>query len=223
MNKYLSVLLLFLLLTSRPGWSQRKFALSATVSPTFSRIYYNYRYFYPESDGQIVEPVYLNSRRWLSGYTAGVSVLYTYAPGWSVSSGVWFEQLTIRQDRQPAAGTGVITLHNRVIRLPAYLNYASSDKRLSPYFSLGSLIDLPVTSRMVVQRDGESTQYLRLKTPLKPTFHLAIGAGVRYTFTKQIALITQPTWVYKLGQFGGSSTHDSSFELSLLTHVVCTL
>ena len=216
MNKYLPVVLPLLLLASLPVCGQKTLALSATASPTFSNIYYNYRYFYPESDGQVVEPVYLNGNRWLSGYCAGLSVLYKYAPGWSVSSGVWFEQLSIRQNRQPAAGPGVITLHNRVIRVPIYLNYASSTKRLSPYFSLGFLVDLPITSRMVVHRDGESTQYLRLITPVKPIFQLAVNAGIQYKLTKRYTLMTQPTWAYKLGQFGGSSTYDSSFELGLL-------
>lgn len=216
MNKQFSILLLLLLLTL-PGWGQKSVAVSATVSPIVSNTYYNYRYFYPESDGQIVEPVYLNGSRWLSGYCAGLSILYNYAPGWSVSSGVWFEQISIQQNRQPAAGLGVITLHNRVIRVPVYLNYYSSAKRLSPYFSLGFLVDLPITSRMVVQRDGESTQHLRLTASLKPIFHLTIGAGVRYKLTKRYTLMAQPTWSYKLGQFGGSSTNDSSFELGFLT------
>ena len=222
MNKQLFILLLLLLLSAFPVRGQKTVALSATASPTFSRTYYRYRYFYPESDGQIVEPVYLNGNRWLSGHCAGLSIIFNYAPGWSVSSGVWFEQLSIRQDRQPAAGPGVITLRNRVIRVPVYLNYASSTKRLSPYFSLGFLVDLPITSRMVVQRDGESTQYLRLTVPLRPIFHLAVGAGIRYKLAERYTIMTQPTWAYKLGQFGSSSTYDSSFELGLLTQLAYT-
>ncbi|GAB4037002.1 PorT family protein [Spirosoma gilvum] len=211
-------LCLFLTLLISPialAFGQKKLSLSATVSPTFSRTVYQFRYLYPESDGQIVEPIFLNGSRWASGFSAGVSIIHDYAPGWSYSFGIWFQQLTIRQDRQPTAGEGTVAFHKRVVRFPIQLNYYSSLKRLSPYFSIGFLIDLPITSRVVVTRAGESTQYLRLLDKPRPIFLGLLGAGMRYKLTDRYTVSAQPVWSYNFGQLGGASTHDSSFEVSV--------
>ena len=201
------------------SFGQIKLSISATVAPTISRTAYYYRFLYPESDGQIVEPVYLNGNKWASGYSAGLSLVCTYAPGWSVSSGLWYQQLGTQQARQPMAGDGTVTLRSRAIRLPIQLNYYSSMKRLTPYFSFGGLIDIPLSSRVVVVRSGESTQHLRLKTINRPIFHLLLGAGVQYRLNGRYTLMAQPVWTYKLGQLGAAPTNDSSFELSLLTQL----
>ena len=219
MNKTLQLLLVLLWLPTAPCFGQQKLAVSATVAPTLSNTFYHTRFLYPESDGQIVEPVYLTGSKWASGYLAGLSLVYTYAPGWSVSSGIWYQQLTTRQARQAAAGEGTITLRKRAIRIPLLLNYASSTKRLSPYFSFGVLTDIPIAGRVVVTRGSESTQYLRLENSSRPIFHILLGAGMQYKLNRRYTLMAQPVWSYKLGQLGGSSTNDSSYELSLLAQV----
>ena len=145
--------------------------------------------------------------------------MYTYAPGWSFSSVIWYQQLTTRQARQTAAGEGTTTVHDRVVRIPLLLNYASSTKRLSPYFSFGLLTDIPIPSRVVVTRMGQSTQYLRLDNSHRPIFHLLVGAGAQYQLNRRYTLMTQPVWTYKFGQLGGANTYDSSFEVSLLTQI----
>lgn len=214
------VLVAFFLLTASRCWGQQKLSVSAMVAPTFSRTNYFYRYLYPESDGQVVEPVYLSGVRWAMGFQAGASVMYEYAPGWSVSSGVWYVQLTTRQARQPAAGEGTVTVRSRAVRLPLLLNYASSTKRLSPYFSFGPLIDVPLTGRVVVRRGSQSTQYLRLETTKRPIFHALLGVGARYQLNDHYTLIAQPAWAYTFGQLGSASTNDPSFELSLRLQMV---
>ena len=220
MNRYLfllSVLSCWLSATRLVG--QQKLSVSATVVPTLTYTAHKFRFLYPDSDGQIVEPVYLNGPRWASGYSVGLSVIYTYAPGWSVSSGIWYQQLTTRQSRQAAAGEGMVTLRNRFIRLPLLLNYHSSTKRLSPCFSFGLLTDIPVPSRVVVTRGDEPTQYLRLETNSRPIFHLLVGAGVQYRLNAHYRLMAQPAWTYRFGQLGGASINDPSFGISLLTQV----
>jgi hypothetical protein len=216
-TRYLLLVLLWFPATL--SYSQKKLSVSATIAPAISRTVYLSRYLYPNSDGQIVEPVYLNGRRWSAGYSAGVSFIYSYAPGWSVSSGVWFNELTTRQARQAIVGDGTVTLRKRVARLPILLHYASSTKRLSPYFSFGLLTDIPVPSRVIVDRTGESTQYLRLELSQRPIFNLLLGAGMQYQLTNQLRLMAQPVWIYKMGQLGGASTNDTSFELSVLTQL----
>ncbi len=219
MHRTLPLLVALAVFTSTLSRGQQKLSLSAPVSPTLSRIYYSYRFFYPESDGQVVEPVYVNGVRWAGGYSAGASLLYTYAPGWSVSAGIWYQQLSIRQARQATAGEGTVTLSSRVVRLPLLLNYAPSRQRLSPCFTLGFFIDFPTSSRVVVTRGADPTQNLRLTTTSTPIFHGLLGAGLQYKLTDRYTLMAQPVWSYKLGQFGDALTYNKSFELSLQTQV----
>ena len=231
MNRLLLLPLILLLLLPRLGRSQQKIFVSATLAPTFSHTAYKYRYLFPESNGQVVEPVYLHGSRWASGASAGASVLYEYTPGWSVESGIWFQQLATRQTRDPSAGLGTVTLNSRAMRIPVLLNYALSSggkpqhrlsqrrlsqRRLSPCFTLGMFLDMPLTSQVIVRRDGEVTQFLRLKTLVRPIFHGMLSAGGQYDLTDRIRLIAQPTWTYTFGQLGGGNANSPSFELSLL-------
>lgn len=222
MNMRLRFLVAVLLFPAALAWSQPTLSIAPTLSPTFSHTVYNYRYFYPESDGQIVEPVYISGSRWSTGFSAGLSILYNYTPGWSVSSGIWFQQQSLRQARQAIAGPGTVTVHNRVIRFPLLLNYYSSTQRLSPYFSLGVFVDLPITSQVVVRRGDEPTQYLRLLSLPRPIFNGLLGAGARYKVNNRYTFMAQPTWTYKFGQLGGATTNDSAFELSLITQLAYT-
>ncbi|MFD2936360.1 PorT family protein [Spirosoma flavum] len=219
MNTNLRLLLALLWFPTALLFGQQKLSILATVTPTLSDTHYTTRFLYPDSDGQIVEPVYLNGNRWASGYSAGLSLWYTYAPGWSVSSGIWYQQLTTRQARQAVAGEGTITLRKRVIRIPVLLNYVLSTKRLSPYFSFGVLTDIPIAARVIVTRSGQSTQYLRLENSSRPIFHVLVGAGMQYKLNRRYTLMAQPIWTYNLGQLGGTSTYNPSYELSLLAQI----
>ena len=198
-------------------FGQQKLAVSATVAPTYSHTFYKSRFFFPNSAGQIVEPIYMNGKRWAPGYLAGLSVLYNYAPGWSVASGIWYQQLTTRQARQTAAGDGTTTVRNRAVRIPILLNYASSAKRLSPYFSLGLLTDIPLPARVIVVRSGQSTQNLILENSRSPVFNIMLAAGAKYQLSRRYTLMAQPAWTYQLGQLGGANTNNPTFELCLLT------
>ncbi len=221
MSKRLCILSVITLFSTGLVLGQRPLSISATLAPTLARTNYGQRSFYPESDGQIVEPVFLDGSHWATGYGAGLSVLYTYAPGWSVSSGLWYEQMTTRQARQPLAGEGTIAFQSRFLRIPLLLNYASSMKRLSPYFSVGILTDFPVTSRVVVTRAGESTQLLRLHPLItRPIFQGLLGAGFQYKLGDRYTCMVQPVWMYSFGQLGMARFHDTSFAFSLLIQVV---
>ena len=220
MNPCLRVLLVVMLFPVGLAWSQRTLSISATLTPALAHTQYQQRFFYPESDGQIVEPVFLDGGHWATGYGAGLSILYTYAPGWSVSLGLWHEQVTTRQARQPLAGEGMIAVQSRFLRVPLRLNYTFSTRRLSPYFSAGILTDFPVTSRVVVTRVSESTQRLRLYPLItRPIFQGLLGVGVQYKLGGHYTCIAQPIWTYSFGQFGMARFHDTSFAFSLLTQV----
>lgn len=220
--KHLFCLIGFLALLTTVAVGQHKWAISATATPLYEQANYRRLYLYPDSDGQIVEPVFLSGKRSAWGYEAGLTLRYTYAPGWSVGTGVWYRQLTLRQGRPVDAGEGTTAVRSRAVRVPLLLNYQYSTKRLSPYFSAGVLLDFSMASRVVVTRDGESTQRLRLGTSLGPVFHALLGAGAQYRVNSRYSFIVQPVGTYNLGRFGGSYDNNPAYELSLLTQVVYT-
>ena len=213
---------LFCLLTT-VAFSQRTVSIRATVAPTLVRTSYNRQFLYPDSDGQVVEPIFLAGRLGAIGYTAGLTAQYTYAPGWSVAAGLWYSQATLRQTRLTTLGNGTTAISSRTLRIPLLLNYQSSTRRLSPYFSLGLLLDFPMASRVVVTRAGQPTQHLRLATNAGPVFQPMLGAGGRYQVNRRWALIVQPIASYNLGRFGGAQTDNSSYELSILAQLMYSL
>lgn len=129
----------------------------------------------------------------------------------------------MRQSRLPLAGEGTTTLRTRTIRIPLLLNFRSSAKRLSPYFSLGMFLDFPIASRIIATRSGESTQNLRLASDGGPVFHALLGAGVQYQLDHRFMLTVQPIAAYNLGRIGGASTYNPSYELSVQMQVAYTL
>jgi Outer membrane protein beta-barrel domain len=210
-------------LSATVAFSQRTFSISATASPTLIRTNHNRTYLYPESDGQIVEPVFLAGTVNTVGYTGGLGAHYTYAPGWSVAAGVWYSQTSSRQARLAAAGAGTTTLRSRTMRLPLLLNYQPLTRRFSPYFSLGLLLDFPLNARVIVDRTDQPSQRLRLRNDKGPVFQPSLGAGGRYQINPRWAVVVQPVWSYNLGRFGGSRTYNSSYEVNVLTQIMYSL
>lgn len=212
-----------LCLVASMAYGQRTISVQATAAPTLVRTNYNRTYLFPESDGQIVEPIFLAGTVNTIGYMAGVTALYTYAPGWSLAAGLWYSQVSLRQVRPVAAGYGTTAVRGRTVRLPLLLNYQPSTRRLSPYFSMGLLLDFPMTSRVVVIRNGQPTQHLRLGVDKGPVFQPMLGAGGRYQLSHRCALTVQSVWSYNLGRFGGSKTSNSSYEVSVLAQASYSL
>lgn len=216
-KKLYRLLIPCLFLSVKLASGQQKLSLSATIAPASSHANYTYLSLYPDSDGQIVEPILLNGQINSYGYLAGPTLEYSYGVGWSASAGIWYHRLTRRQARSVLAGPGTTTIHNRTIRIPLLLNYYLSRQRFSPYFSLGTFLDFPLASRVIVTRDGLSTQKLRLEAARGPVFHVLAGVGGHYRFSSRYALVVQPVAAYNLGRFGGSYSYSVSYELSLLT------
>ena len=217
-NLYVALFCTLLCVPVTVAFGQRTFSISPMAAPTLVRTNYNRMYLYPDSDGQIVEPIFLVGTPSAFGYATGLMGQYTYAPGWSVAAGIWYSQATLRLARPAASGEGTTAIRSRTVRIPLLLNYQPSTRRLSPYFSLGLLLDFPAASRVVVTRVGQPTQRLRLTADAGPVFQLMLGAGGRYRINRRWALIVQPVWAYNLGRFGGAQTYNSSYEVSILTH-----
>lgn len=219
MNQLLRITSLLFVL-SGPILAQRRLSVSASVTPTFSRTSYLQRVFYPNSDGQLVEPIYLNGAFWSTGVQGGLSAQYAFSEGWSVSAGAWYRQLSTRQARFGSEGTN--TIRNRAVRLPVLLNFQSSPRRLSPYFTLGMTFDIPMQSRVVVTRADQPIQRLWLDSEPGPFFNVLVGAGGRYQFKQRYAIVAQPILTYNLGRFGGLRSYNPSVDLGVQAQISYT-
>jgi len=222
MSKSIFSLLLTVCIPYTWVFAQDKLSVSATFSPAFTHTAYNQFYLFPDSDGQVVDPVFLDGGKGSFGYSAGVTVYYTYTSGWSVATGLWYHYQAIKTDRLALAGAGTTSVHNRGLRIPILLNYRSSDNKLSPYYSFGPLIDFPLSARVIANREGESTQHLRLAAESGPIFSVLLGAGGVYQINSKIALTVQPTFTYHLGRLGGARTNFRTYELGLQTQLIYT-
>lgn len=222
MTKRSATLFLLISLTTLSVFGQNKLSVSATITPLYTNTNYTRHYLFPDSDGQVVEPVLLAGNKGSLGYLAGITAYYNYASQWSIATGLWFRYQAIRTERLALAGEGTSSVRYRSIRLPILFNYRSSEHKLSPFYSFGPLIDIPLSARIVASRAGESTQHLRLDSESGPVFNFLLGAGGIYQVNSQIALTSQPTVTYRLGRLGGARTNFRTFELGLQMQAIYT-
>lgn len=207
----------FLLGMPLVSMAQRGWSVVVQATPLAEQTNYPRRVFYPDSNGQVVEPIYLNGSHWAPGVQVGLVAQYGFAPGWSVGAGVGYRQFSTRQTRFSNDGTTV--LNSRAVRVPVLLNFQSTTNRLSPYFSAGTLLDFPLSSRVTVRRTDQPVQQLTLGTEGGPVVYLTAGAGGRYQLSDHSALVVQPVLTHKIGRFGASRSHNPAVEVGVQAEV----
>ncbi|RIV25034.1 PorT family protein [Fibrisoma montanum] len=222
MQRFRGLLLCGMLLYGGGALGQKNYSLSITVAPTYAYTVYKPQFLFPDSDGQVVEPILLTGRSHSAGYLIGPAVEYTYAPGWSVASGVWFNTLTYRQARRSADGQVLTAIRNRSLRVPVLLNYRQSAGRLAPYWSGGLLLEYLLPARVLVRRDEQPRQRLDLTYNGGLAFRVSVAGGWSYRLTNRIRLLGQLMVNYNLGKFGQAATHNPSLELNGLMQTAWT-
>jgi len=97
------------------------------------------------------------------------------------------------------------------------VNFQTSERKLSPYLSVGALWNFETTSHVkipdlgtVVFKSGNNTSRI---SPL-------IGAGVIYHFAPHLSLIAQPTFSYAIPPSGVNS---HAYQLGLNVQLVVKL
>ncbi|CCH55027.1 hypothetical protein BN8_04258 [Fibrisoma limi BUZ 3] len=222
MQRFLGLLLWGVLLSAEVAFGQKKIVLSVAAAPTYAYTAYKPQFLYPDSDGQVVEPILVTGRSHSAGYLLGPTVEYVYAPGWSVSSGVWLSTLTYRQARESADERILTNIRNRSLRIPIQLNYRQSKNRLSPYWSGGLHLDYLLPARVLVRRDEQPRQRLNLTYNGGVAFRVSVAGGWSYRLTNRISLLGQLMVNYNLGKFGQAATHNPSIELNGLVQAAWT-
>ncbi|WP_188584465.1 outer membrane beta-barrel protein [Dyadobacter sediminis] len=195
-----------ILLSCSTVFCQSKFSFSATVAP-----------FYAHNKTTVKLPIdsgfdpnlggVWTSKASPKGYWVGLSGGYSFSKKWSASTGLWFRQFRLKTFNSNSRS------HNFAI--PVMVNFQTSERKWSPYFSAGALWNFASTSRATIKDIG--TVVIKFGkgniSRLLPT----AGAGVIYHFAPHFSLIGQPTFGYAIPPSGiDSHAYQIGFNMQLM-------
>jgi Outer membrane protein beta-barrel domain len=135
---------------------------------------------------------------------AGLNVHYTFSSRWSASAGLVYNRVSgavfveTENSLVDCAGPCVLGYVTRgttqTLQLPVSINYTGSFRRLSPYLSVGSMLNYNYRFRY----DPLTADVDRKLTDLDAlTVRAMAGAGVIYRLNPKVALIVQPNVIYE--------------------------
>lgn len=207
---YSLIILTGCILSASDAFSQSKFTLSATVAPFYGHSKSTIEAMMPDPNGSgAITPQVLRSEFSSKGYWAGANGRYSFSQKWSVSTGLWFNY-----SGSGKAGTKSRTHH---FSIPVIANLQISEKKLSPYFSVGALWNFGTTSRVTIPDIGTVTfKSDRTTSRISPL----LGAGVIYHFAERLSLIAQPTFSYALPR---SNVNMQAYQLSMNVQLMFNL
>jgi hypothetical protein len=209
------------LLSARSLSAQGKFSLSISGSPTYSYSKTKQSVLVPDIGKGGFIPLDLASQSTGRGYTIGLLGRYAFQPKWSVSTGIW---MSYNQTDVPTLETSMPVDHSpfgrtrsRHYQVPILVNFQSSARRLSPYFSAGALFSFRSPTYLNIGNDQEIRIAAdRRKVTVVPT----IGVGAIYRMSNHLSLAVQPTFNYYLPQ--GTYSSYFSGRASLQTQLFYT-
>ncbi|UFH52299.1 outer membrane beta-barrel protein [Spirosoma sp. KNUC1025] len=205
-----------LLISGAFATAQSRFSVSAMLAPAYSHNHTRLNLLIPDGMGQTTN-VQVSSNTSSVGYLAGAMFQYGFSDQWSISAGFWY-------NRVGTDGTFPFTLNpvpvriiNQDLQIPVLLNYRLTTKRLSPYFSVGSLANF---RQKTIYRDesntGEGNARVLFKDPVN--YRAVVGVGVSYRVNQQWTLLFQPQLVWRFrpeGDFEAFTVYqlNGSFQL----------
>lgn len=202
------------------SFAQGKFSLSISGAPAYS--YSNVRrdvLVLGIGGSPILLPDFTTKTKGY-GYTVGVMGKYEFVPRWSVSTGIW---MSYNRTEPPAYQSNtpgdplVGQSRSHHYQVPLLINFQSSARRLSPYFSAGVLLNFRSPTYLNIGNNQELSLRLdRNDITVVPT----VGVGAIYRITNHLSLAVQPTFNYYLPQ--GTYSSYFSGRASLQTQVFYT-
>ena len=194
-----------LLLTSTTLVSaQSRFSVGLTAAPVFNHSSFTVA----DPSGQLTG---FDFRSDVGGAMLGLSAQYAFTPQWSLSSGVWFQQL--RSTGVFPFATGIVSsrIISSVYQVPLLLNFRPTNRRLSPFFSVGTLGTFG-SSTLYKPADGSglSNSRVRFSQPFKVNVAI-VGAGVAYRLTPHWSLTAQPLLIWRFKPQSGNFIHYERF------------
>ena len=210
--------LTFLLLVANIGhvFGQHKFALSIQLAPIYSHA--DSKVIFPFADPATQLPT--TEIRAVSNslnYSLGVAARYAFSSKWSVGTGIWATHSAVSKSDYLQNGIPFTIRYQynypftNLYKVPLLINYQSSTKRLSPYFSAGVTFDFRGISYVDVSGNGE---LLPIKFGKALVVTPLLGAGFIYGLTNHLSLIAQPTVQYSIAPHPTYS-YAHSYQISL--------
>lgn len=189
-----SLILAGFLLSWSAAFSQSKFEFSASVAPFYGHTKTKATIILPDANGSGTYSQVWKSESSPKGFWIGLNGRYSFSQKWSASTGLWLSESWLKSSNSSSRS------HN--FSIPAMVNFQTSEKKLSPYFSAGALWNFGTTSHVNIRDIGtvifKSESHTSRISPM-------IGAGVIYHFARHLSLIAQPTFSYAIPPSGYNS------------------
>ena len=199
--------------------AQHRFSVALTASPAYGHTSARLNYLLPTGTGQL-EPAVFSSDISSVGYTLGAMAHYAFTPSLSVSTGFWYNRLGTNGIFPFAPGPIPARIIHRAIQVPLLLNYRSSQRRLSPYFSAGLLVDVrrPTIFR---PESGSGQSDARVLAGKQDDFRPVLGAGISYRINQHVSLLVQPLLIWQFRP-NKDYAHFVSYQINAQTQLVYT-
>lgn len=201
------------------AFGQHKFSFAVNLAPVYTHSDFstNVPYFTPNTPST----KFAGTANGLN-YSIGIMGWYNFSPEWSASVGVWATHPAISRTNIIVDGVSSSTTYRynhpftNLYKVPLLINYRSSPKKLSPYFSAGVSFDFKGISYVDLNGNGE---YIAVKSGEPVVVTPLVGAGLCYQLTDRLSLLAQPTLQYDM-QNRSSYTYFHTYQLSLQTQLV---
>jgi len=195
-NYFFAIVLAVVLGSLQTACGQHRFSVSLSAAPV-----------YTHTDLSVIGPVTtpgsqpedIVGRSHGVGYSIGLLGHYNVTPKWSASVGLWATQTTSSTINLAANGDAYTVDYTNsrpfhyTYKAPLMVNFRSSTKRLSPYFSAGASADFRSTSYTNINGTEVPVKFGKAVafTPL-------LGAGIIYGLSDRLSLLAQPMLQYNL-------------------------
>ncbi|WP_420151061.1 outer membrane beta-barrel protein [Spirosoma sp.] len=194
MKTALYKLIPLLLLVNAFASAQTRFSVAITASPAYAHFNTSLNLLVPDGNGQI-QPINLSNKSSSAGFLTGFMMHYAFTPRWSVSSGLWYNRLGADGINPFVPGNFPARIISQNLQIPLLVNLRLNSRRLSPYFSLGSLANFPQSTLYRSETNaGTDKTSIRFNTPAD--FRAVVGAGVSYQLAQHWSLLFQPQLVW---------------------------
>ncbi|QHV95323.1 outer membrane beta-barrel protein [Spirosoma endbachense] len=189
---YLTALLVGSLLTTA-SMGQSRFSIAPTLSPSYQHLNWV---------AQVEHTNASKGTQTSSGISVGLTTAYAFTPKWSLSAAILYNYSSakLRYDNFTSIATQARRYENW--QVPLLLNYTSSARRVSPYFSAGLLAN---HNYRITNTDTGISSYHKIDEGTTNAFTLygMVGMGVHYRVMPNLALVVQPTAAYRINTPSG--------------------
>lgn len=218
----LIIIWLSLLGALSPVFGQPKFSLAVRLG--YGQSHSDYKIITPIPDPITqVSPSELVASSNGNGYGVGLLVRYAFSPKWSVNAGISAGQSLSAKGYFSQNGNEIPINYTNTHRnefaysVPLQINYQSSTKRLSPYFSIGASLGFRAKSYVDLGNGQEVAVKLGKPVFITP----GVGVGIIYRLNEHYSLIVQPGFSYNV-QAHPTYVYYHAYSVGLSTQLMYT-